>query len=277
MGNTIVVNCKLCINKTLVMVEEYASLKQFFDLAIEKQAQPIVLKRKENNEFSEERIGKILKNRRKEVFLATKVGEREGDSAKQTIEQSLKRLQTDYIDLLQVHSINNEKDVEKLGEPGNVFDVLKDYQKQGIVKHIGFSGHTSAKAMKMTAEKYNFDTMLIAMNHQQKGAQKFEEQAVPAAAKKGMGVLVMKVIRPRETVKDLDPNELLNYALTLPHISAAVVGMDSIDIMKKNIENIKGFKPLPENRMKELNTALTPFYRHENLAWMSHGYYDGMA
>ena len=236
-----------------------------------------IYKRNKTGEFSEERLGRILKTRRKEVFLATKVGERDGDGAKKTIEQSLKRLQTDYIDLYQVHSISDEADVEKLGKPGNVLGVLKDYQRQGIIKHIGFTGHTSSKAMKMAAVNYDFDTMLIAMNHQQKGAQQFEEQAVPAAGAKGMGVLAMKVIRPRETVNGLEPKELVRYALSLPHITSAVVGMDSIEVMKKNIETIRDFEPLPKKRMEELNMALAPFYRHERLAWMQHGYYDGMA
>ena len=230
---------------------------------------------KNDNEFSEERLGIILKNRRKEVFLATKVHERKADDAKKVIEESLKRLQTDYIDLLQVHSIKDKEDVDSFNSSDGVLPVLHDYQKQGIVKHIGFTGHTSAKAMKMAAEKYNFDTMLIAMNHQAKGAQRFEEQAVPAAGTKGMGVLAMKVIRPRETVEGLVPSEMIRYALSLDHITSAVVGTDSMDVLKENLETIRNFKPLPQQKMHELHVKLSPFYNHKNLAWMQPGYVDG--
>jgi aryl-alcohol dehydrogenase-like predicted oxidoreductase len=230
---------------------------------------------KNDYESSEERLGRLLKSRRKEVFLATKVHERKADDAKRIIERSLNRLQTDYIDLLQVHSIKDEKDVQSFIDEDGVLPVLKEYQDQGIVKHIGFTGHTSAKAMKLAAEKYDFDTMLIAMNHQSKGAQRFEEQAVPAAGNKGMGVLAMKVIRPRETVAGLDPKEMIRYALTLKHITSAVVGTDSMDVLKTNLDVIQNFKPLPQDKMEELEVKLTPFYNHRNLAWMQPGYVDG--
>ncbi|MHC4310460.1 MAG: aldo/keto reductase, partial [Planctomycetota bacterium] len=220
---------------------------------------------KNDKEYSEERLGKLLKTRRREVFLATKVVERDAEGAKRTIEQSLKRLQTDYIDLYQVHSIRSVEDAEKLGEKGAVLELLKDYQRQGVIKHIGFTGHTSAEGMKRAAEKYDFDTMLIAMNHLRKGAQRFEEQAVPAAGKSGMGVLAMKVIRPRQYIGGLDPKELIRYSL-------AVVGIDSMSVLKTNLEVIKNFRPLPRKRMKELNIALTPFYQHKNLVWMQPDY-----
>ncbi|MBP0027025.1 aldo/keto reductase [Roseofilum reptotaenium CS-1145] len=228
-----------------------------------------------NHEISsEERLGKLLKQRRKEVFLATKVAQRDGESAKKTIERSLKRLQTDYIDLLQVHSIKSVEDVETLGQKGQVLEVLHQYKEEGAIAHIGFSGHTSAEAMKKAAQMYDFDTMLIAMNHQ-RPEQKFEEQAVPAAGSKGMGVLAMKVIRPRETIENLNPRDLLGYALSLDHIAAAVVGIDSLAILKDNIDFIQNFSPLSAPKMEEMRVKLAPFYRNEQLAWMKPGYEDG--
>ena len=223
---------------------------------------------------SEERIGKLLKNRRKEVFLATKVGQRDGESAKRSIERSMKRLQTDYIDLLQVHAIKSVEDVENLGKKGNVLEVLQKYKEEGAIAHIGFSGHTSAEAMKKAAEMYDFDTMLIAMNHQRQG-QTFEQQAVPAAGSKGMGILAMKVIRPRETIKNLNPKELISYALSLENISAAVIGIDSLAVLKDNIDLIQNFQSLSAAKMEEIRVSLTPFYKHEKLVWMEPGYEDG--
>lgn len=230
---------------------------------------------KNDHEFSEERIGKILKSVRQKVFLATKVGERKADDAKRTIETSLKRLQTDYIDLFQVHSVTTEEEVKQFGAADGVLPVLKKYQEEGVIRHIGFTGHTSASAMKLAAEMYDFDTMLIALNHQKEG-QSFEEQPVPVAAKKGMGVLAMKVIRPRETVNGLEPRDLVKYALTLKDITAAVIGTDSLDVMNENIAILKSFKPLSNERMKELRASLDPFYRSKDLPWMQPGYHDGM-
>ncbi|MBW6536022.1 MAG: aldo/keto reductase [Mariniphaga sp.] len=225
---------------------------------------------------SEERIGKILKSVRSQVFLSSKVGERKADDAKRTIETSLKRLQTDYIDLYQIHSVTNEDEVKQFGAADGVLPVLRKYQEEGVIKYIGFTGHTSASAMKLAAEMYDFDTMLIALNHQEQGKQPFEEQPVPFAAKKGMGVLAMKVIRPRETVHGLDPKELVEYALSLKEVTAAVIGTDSLDVLNKNIATLQSFKPLSDERMQELRATLDPFYRSNDLPWMQPGYQDGM-
>jgi uncharacterized protein len=227
------------------------------------------------DQFSEIRLGKILKSRRKEVFLATKVSERSADKAKQAIEDSLKRLQTDYVDLYQIHSVTTEEEVRQFGAKDGVLPVLKKYQEEGVIKHIGFTGHTSANAMKLAAELYDFDTMLIALNHQEKGKQPFEEHPVPFAASKGMGVLAMKLVRPRETVQGLDPKELIRYALTLKICTAAVIGIDSMDVLRTNIALLKTFEPLSPERMNELHGKLQPFYNNRHLPWMKPEYVDG--
>ena len=226
--------------------------------------------------WSEERVGKILKNVRDRVFLSSKVGDRNADDAKRTLETSLKRLQTDYIDLYQVHSVANEEEVRRFGDKDGVLPVLKKYQEEGVIKHIGFTGHTSAAAMKLAAEMYDFDTMLIALNHQHKGKQPFEEQPVPFAAQKGMGVLGMKVIRPRETVTTIETDDLVRYALSLEDITAIVIGIDSLDVLNKNISIVQSFKPLSTERMNELRAELEPFYNSNKLPWMQTGYRDGM-
>ena len=225
---------------------------------------------------SEERVGMILKERRDQVFLVTKVGEREADEAKVTIERSLKRLQTDHIDLLYVHSLSDVEDAEQLGEKGKVLEVLHDYRDQGIVKHIGFTGHASAAGMKKAAELYDFEVMMIALNHQvATGEEKFEELPVPFAANKGMGVVAMKVIRPRETVEGLAVSDLVKYALTLDDFHVVNIGYDNMDVLNENLSILKEFKPFDSATMDEMRTALGPFYRHENLPWMKHGYMDG--
>jgi len=232
---------------------------------------------KNDKEFSEERLGKILKTRRKEVFLASKVTERTGEEAKKTVETSLKRLQTDYIDLYQIHSITNEDEVRKFGDKDGVLPVLQKYKEEGVIKHIGFTGHTSADAMKLAAEMYDFETMLIALNHQQKGNEAFEENPIPYAASKGMGVIGMKVIRPRETVAGLNPEDLVKYALSLKGVTVPIIGMETKEVMQKNIDIIKNFKkPLSDEKMKQLQVALDPFFRSKKLPWLQPGYYDGM-
>src|SRR5690606_38496089 len=133
-----------------------------------------------------------------------------------------------------------------------------------------------ATAMKLAAEIYDFDTMLIALNHQENGRQPFEEQPVPFAAKKGIGVLAMKVIRPRETVKEISTEDLVRYAFSLEDVTAVVIGMDNLDVLNKNLAILRSFKPLNNERMHELRAQLQPFYRNDKLPWMQPGYHDGM-
>ncbi len=225
---------------------------------------------------SEERVGMALKDKRNKVFLVSKVGEREADEAKVTIERSLERLQTDYIDLLHVHSIASVEDAEQLGEKGKVLEVLHQYRDQGIIKHIGFTGHASAAGMKRAAELYDFEVMMIALNHQvPSGEEKFEELPVPFAANKGMGVVAMKVVRPRETVERLAVSDLVRYALTLDHFTLANIAHSSLEVLKENLALLKEFKPFDKQKMEELHIALGSFYRHENLPWMNPRYIDG--
>ena len=230
---------------------------------------------KNDNQFSEERIGKILSPIRSKIFLSTKVGERKADDAKRTVETSLKRLNTDYIDLYQIHSITTEEEVKQFGASDGVLPVLQKFKEEGIIRNIGFTGHTSASAMKLAAEMYDFDTMLIALNHQQAG-ELFEENPVQFAASKGMGVLAMKTIRPRETVTSLNPDDLIRYGLSLKGVTAVTVGIDKKELLVENAGILKTFKPFDEEKMKSLRSDLEPFYKSKTLPWMQPGYLDGM-
>jgi uncharacterized protein len=232
---------------------------------------------KNEKQFSEERLGKLLKLNRNKVFVSSKVESRKADEARLSVETSLKRLQTDYLDLIQIHSITNEDEVRKFGDKDGVLPVLKKMKDEGLVRYIGFTGHTSASAMKLAAELYDFDTMLIALNHHQQGKQPFEEQPVPYAAEKGMGVMTIKLIRPRETVKELDPKDLIRYGLSLKNVHAVVIGIDNLEVLNTNIELMKNFTPLSDDRMKELHASLSPFFNSPHLPWMHPEYRDGIA
>ena len=234
----------------------------------------------ENKKFgftSEGRIGEVLKARRKEVFICTKVDSRDPDEAKRQIERSLKRLQTDHLDILKIHDVKSAEDVAKVSEKGNLIDIVHQMKEQGVARFIGFSGHANAEALKSMADRGDFDTMLMALNHYNHSTNPQPRQALvlPAAKAKGMGVMVMKTVRPRENIKTLDPIELVRYALSLSGPDGIVLGMESVAVIDSNLKTLRDFKPLDEQRMKELALDLTPFYRHENLPWMKFGYCDG--
>jgi aryl-alcohol dehydrogenase-like predicted oxidoreductase len=234
-----------------------------------------IYKQQGSDNYSEEILGEILKDRRKEVFLASKVSDRDPELVKQTIENSLARLQTDYIDLYQVHSIESVEDAKNIGATGGLLEVLHKYKSEGVIRHIGFTGHRSAEGMKYAAGSYDFETMIIAMNHWTQWEGDPEKQAIPAAAENGLGIIAMKVIRPMDTIDNLDPEKLIRYALSIENISTAVIGIDNLDVLKANIEIIRNFEPLPADEMTEMRMALTPYYQHKGLDWMKPGYVDG--
>jgi uncharacterized protein len=232
----------------------------------------------ENTELgviSEERLGQVVKTRRNEIFLSTKVASRDPEEARRQIETSLKRLQTDHLDMLKIHDVQSVTDVATITAKGGVAELLMSLKKQGITRFIGFSGHSEALALKTVAETGIFDSMLMAMNQWAGNTEKRQELVIPAARAQGMGVMIMKTIRPRETVKSLEPVDLIRYALSLKGPDGIIVGMDSLDVVKSNLEILRNFKPLDEARMSELAMQLAPFYNHDRLPWMRQGYCDG--
>ena len=225
--------------------------------------------------ISEERLGRVLKDRRREVFLATKHEARTYDEIMREFEESLKRLQTDYIDLYQVHLIQSKADAEILGVKGGAFETLRKLKDRKAVRFIGFTGHLDAAAMAEAARRYDFDTMLIALNHYGERKGDMEGGAIPAAAEKNMGVMIIKAIRPRETVKEIPAGDLIRYSLTLPLVHAAVIGTDSVEVVQKNAALLKNFRPLGPEEMKRLTVKLEPFMAGKRLPWMESGYRDG--
>jgi hypothetical protein len=224
---------------------------------------------------SEERLGRVLETRRKEVFLATKFEERTYDGVMRQLEESLKRLRTDHLDLYQVHLVASMADLDTLGLRGGALEALRKIKDQKIARFIGFSGHADAAAMAEAARRHDFDTMLIALNHYEERRGDLERGAIPAAAAKKMGVMIIKAIRPRETVEGLAPADLIRYALTLPLVHSAVVGTDSLEVVRKNAALLRDFRPLSPAEMTKLSVKLEPFFAGNHMPWMRPGYRDG--
>jgi aryl-alcohol dehydrogenase-like predicted oxidoreductase len=228
------------------------------------------------NVVSEERLGLVLKNRRREVFLASKVEERTYDGAMRQLEQSLKRLQTDRLDIYQIHQVDSLEDVDKIGSKDGVLKALHKLKDEKVTRFIGFSGHLSAEAMTAMVNRYDFDTMLIALNHYEEVQGDMEKAAIPAAAAKNMGIMVIKVIRPRETVPGIMPEQLIRYALTLEYVDAAVIGTDSLEVVRKNAELLKNLQTMSADEMSEMKARMAPFFGGRHLPWMHQGYIDGV-
>ena len=223
---------------------------------------------------SEERVGEVVKTRRKEIFLSTKISARDASDAMRKIELSLKRLHTDRLDMLKIHGVDTMEDVNRMSEKGNMIDFMIRMKEEKVTRFIGFSTHLDNESTKELLNRGPFDSMLIAMNHYSPRQQALG-LAWPTVKDKKMGLLLMKAVRPKETIAGLKATDLVRYALSLDGPDALALGMDGVDIVKSNVDLLKNFQKMDSDKMRLLTQQLAPFYRHENLPWMQKGYCDG--
>jgi uncharacterized protein len=224
---------------------------------------------------SEERLGHIIKNRRKEIFLSTKIAARDPEAAKKQIEESLQRLQTDHVDMLKIHAVESPDDVSNICKTGGVLDIITRLKEEGITRFIGFSGHGNAEALKAMVDTGRFDSMLFAMNHYGENKDNRQGTLIPEAKMRGMGVMLMKTVRPKETVPGIDIRELVRFALSLDGPDGIVVGMDSKKVVDSNLYMLRNFNPMTPDEKLKYALILSPYFRHQNLEWMHQDYRDG--
>ncbi len=140
---------------------------------------------------SENRVGKVMALRRKEVWLATKIPDRTRDEFLRRLEGSLKRLQTDHVDLLHIHSLGHADDLAKIEAPDGALKGLMEAREQKLARFVGMSSHTDGKVMAKAIQRHDLDCVQMALNASRNG--RFEEIALPAANAKNLGVIAMKV------------------------------------------------------------------------------------
>lgn len=223
------------------------------------------------NYGTEHLLGEVVKDRRSDIWLSSKVQERNKSAARQVVEQSFANLKTDYIDMYNIHSVDDLNVARNMGE---VFELLEEYRKAGDIGYIGFSGHSNAAAMRYAVENYDFDHMIVAMNEWMNTDMLGE--AVPAAACKGMGISLIKAIRPRENNPSFTAESLIRYALSLEHVNTAVIGMGTLDILEDNTRILHEFEPMKAPEMDEMTARLEPFFAGTELAWKQPTYHDGV-
>ena len=146
-----------------------------------------------SNGQSETNYGRVLGRRRQEVFLATKTGDRTHDGTLRSIEASLKRLQTDRVDLIQIHGISPTEDLDAWEKPTGVLTALRKLRDQKVTRFIGLTGHDSAAKLREAIERYEFDTILTTLNPVSR-RQAYREDLLPATKRRQMGVIAMKVM-----------------------------------------------------------------------------------
>lgn len=216
---------------------------------------------------SETWVGKIMPARRNQLFLATKINNRNGDEAMRIIEGSLKRLQTDHVDLLHIHSLTGEDDLAQIEAKGGVLDVVRKMRDQKAARFIGVTSHTDPAVLAKALERHDFDCTQMALNAARAGMAKgisgygeshpnsFESLALPVANRKKMGVIAMKVFAQEQLSGKAPVETLIRYSLSLP-VTAAVVGMPQLEFIEENIRVAKAFKQMPKDEMHRVADEL---------------------
>jgi aryl-alcohol dehydrogenase-like predicted oxidoreductase len=206
---------------------------------------------------SEEWMGKALKGRRDKAFLMTKVCThgRKKDVAMQQLEQSLKRLQTDHLDLWQIHEVIYDNDPDLHFAAGGVVEALEEAKKQGKVRFVGFTGHKDPGIhLKMLSHDFPFDSCQLPLGVFDASFRSFEQKVLPELNRREIAVIGMKSLGGTgEAIKAgvITVEEALRYVLSLP-VATLVSGIDSIGVFNQNVGIVRAFKPLQAQEMNEI-------------------------
>jgi aryl-alcohol dehydrogenase-like predicted oxidoreductase len=209
------------------------------------------------NGRAEDWLGRGLKGRLNKVFLMTKVCThgRSAELALKMLEESLRRLQTDHLDLWQVHGVSFDNDPELAYAKGGVLEALDRAKKQGKARFVGFTGHKDpAIHLDMIRRGYPFDTVQMPLNCLDSTFRSFEKLVLPEVNKRGIAALGMKSMGGQAgAVKTglVKAEEMLRYAMSLP-VATTIAGMDSFAVLRQNLRVARGFKPMTAKEMQTL-------------------------
>jgi uncharacterized protein len=233
------------------------------------------------NRWSEQYVGQVMKTRRNEAFLATKTKERTRDGSMRMIEKSLQLLNTDHVDLWQLHDIGLPEDIEAIWAKGGAMEALQEMKEQKVVRYLGVTGHYRPEALIDAVNRYPFDTILMALNAADSHIHSFQDQLLPLVVEKQMGIIGMKVPSRGRLLTSWTPPPLeqqqhswegsaiatrsgvmtmkdaMRFTLSHP-VSTVIVGCDTIGQLEENVQIARDFTPLSQNQMASLNALAEP-------------------
>src|SRR6202044_2120344 len=231
--------------------------------------------------WSEQYVGSVMKKRRNEAFVATKTKERTREASLRMIEKSLKLLNTDHVDLWQLHDVGLPEDVNAIFAKGGAMEALLEMQDQKVVRFLGVTGHYRPEALIDAVNRHNFDTILMAMNAADTHIHSFTDKLLPLVVEKQMGIIGMKVPSRGRLLASWTPPSLdaqrhswegsaiatrpgvmtmkdaMHFTLSHP-VSTVIIGCDNIAQLEENVHIARNFTPLSNSQMAALNELAAP-------------------
>jgi predicted aldo/keto reductase-like oxidoreductase len=217
--------------------------------------------------ISQTYIGGVMATRRNEVFLATKTHNRTRDGSLTLLEDSLERLQTNHLDLWQIHNIKTLEQLDQVFGPGGAIEALEQAKSEGTVSFLGITGHYDPEVLIRGIQRYPFDTILMALNAADPYDSPFADRLLPLAVEKQMGVIGMKIpgrgrlFRPDGITSMSDA---MRYSLSHP-VSTVIIGCDNVAQVEENVSIAAGFTPLVPHEMERLENLVAHY--HRDAAW----------
>jgi hypothetical protein len=229
---------------------------------------------------SERNIGKALRGDRHKVFLATKTHDRSRDGSLKLLDESLTLLQTDYVDLWQIHNIQRQEEIDQVFASGGALEALLQAREDGRTRFLGLTGHFDPAPLLEGLRRFDFDCLLMALNAADPHRASFAARLLPTAVAKQMGIIAMKIPARGRILSTWTPpplaeqnswtradrpgtitmQEALSYVWTLP-VSTVIVGCDHPEHVRENVEAAHRFTPLSPERLRGIEARTVPIAR----------------
>ena len=212
---------------------------------------------------SESYYGVALVERRKDIFLTSKSHARDKQGALAHLQETLKNMKTDHLDLWQVHDVRTTDDFQAIFGPDGAIEAFIEAKDKGMTRFIGVTGHHDPFIIRQCIEKFDFDTVLVPINPAEAMYKSFIEEIIPLANERQMGIIAMKVYFRGLAVRiseftSMEP--FFRFALSQP-ITTAVIGCDDLHQLEENAGLARSFKPMPDEDMRELEDLVSPYAR----------------
>jgi aryl-alcohol dehydrogenase-like predicted oxidoreductase len=232
------------------------------------------------NGASEEHVGLVVRDRRREVFLASKTTKRDYDGAMQHLDLSFKRMHTDHLDLWQIHNLQKMSDVEQMLAPNGALRAFQKAKSEGLTRFIGVTGHFEPNVLREMIQRAELDCILMAVNAADRHYLSFIDHLLPTALEKQMGIIGMKVATRGRMLSTWKPDPLeqqpermrtslpgtltiaesLAYNFSLP-VSTNIVGVDNVAQLEEDVKYAADFVPLSVDQMLALEERTLPIVR----------------
>jgi predicted aldo/keto reductase-like oxidoreductase len=203
---------------------------------------------------SQDYYGEALGERRKQIFLASKTNDRTRDGSLRLLDDSLRRLKTDHLDLWQLHDLRTDYDLERIFGPAGALEAMQKAREDGRVRNLGLTGHHDPAILLEAMRRFSFDNVLVALNVADVHRLSFRDSVLVEARRQGMGVVGMKVAAQGALLGlgRLTMDQAMGYVLSLAGVSTVVIGCQSPEQVDDNARIARAFQPMPEDEMRQL-------------------------